>query len=86
MALSSVELEAIRRFARSPEGRGWVQLLEKKLAESDIKMRSLTGEHLYRQQGRSLELAELLNDIEGADKVLNRQDLTARPRPTRTQL
>ena len=57
-----------------------MQLLEKKLAESDIKMRTLSGEHLYRQQGRSLELAELLNDLAGADQALNRQELTTRPR------
>lgn len=76
MALTSPELETLRRYARSPEGRGLVLILEKKLAESDIKLRSLSGEHLSRQQGRSQQLAELLDEIEDADTVLKRQDVT----------
>lgn len=74
--LNTPELEALRRYARLPEGRGLVLILEKKLAESDIQMRKLTGEHLYRQQGRSLQLAELLDEIAGADTVLKRQEVT----------
>lgn len=78
--LNNPELEALRRYARLPEGRGLIQILEKKLAESDEKLRSLTGELLYRQQGRSLALAEFLDEIAGADQVLKRQELTRRPR------
>jgi hypothetical protein len=79
--LNTPELEALRQYARRPEGKGLVLILEKKLAESDIAMRKLTGELLYRQQGRSLQLAELIDEIEGADTVLKRQEPTMR-RPT----
>ena len=80
MALTTPDLEALRRYARLPEGRGLMQILETKLVESDRKMRVLTGELLYRQQGRSLQLQELLDDINGADTTLKRQELTKEPR------
>ena len=86
MALSTPELEALRRYARLPEGRGLVLILEKKLAESDLKLRTLTSEHLLRQQGRSQQLQELLDEIAGADTVLKRQDVTRRSPFTRTPL
>lgn len=78
MALSIPDLEALRRYARLPEGRTLVLILEKKLAESDAKLRVLTGELLNQQQGRSQALAELLDDIAGAEKALTRQDVTKR--------
>lgn len=78
MGLDQVDLEALRRYARSPEGRGLVLILEKKLRDSDLKLRELLGEHLVRQQGRSLQLQELIDDLTKADQVLERQALTRR--------
>ena len=79
MALSTPELEALRRFARLPEGRLWIQILEKKLAESDAKLRTLSGEILTRQQGRSQQPQELLDDMAGAERALTRQETTRQP-------
>lgn len=77
--LNTPELEALRRYARLPEGRGLILILEKKLEASDVLLRTLSGEHLHRQQGRSQQLQELLDEIGGADKVLKRQEMTKRP-------
>ena len=85
MALDLVDLEALRRYARSPEGRGLVLILEKKLRESDLKLRELLGEHLIRQQGRSLQLQELIDDLTKAEQRLERQEPSRTRKATWTQ-
>lgn len=79
MALTTGELEALRRFSRVPEGRLWVAMLEKKLAEADAKLRTATGEDLYRKQGRAQQLEELIAEVTQAEQTLNRQEPSRRP-------
>lgn len=40
-----------------------LQLLERRLAEQDVKNRSLSGEEATRGQGKALELADLLDSL-----------------------
>lgn len=79
MALTTADLQALRRFAQLPEGRVMVAVLVQKLGEADEKLRTATGEHLYRTQGRAQALDELLRDLTESDLVLKRQE---QPRAT----
>lgn len=81
MALSGNDLEAIQRISRMPEFRAYLAVLEKRQAETDAKLRTASGEELYRQQGRAQLLFELLNDSQAAAQSLNRQGQT---RPLKT--
>lgn len=49
-----------------------VAMLERKLAEVDVKLRTATGEVLYRTQGKAQQLEELLRDLTGAEQALER--------------
>ena len=68
--MTTEDLDYLRRFARTPEGRYFLGLLETRLRSRDEKLRTATGEELYRQQGRAQELYELMKDITGADSRL----------------
>lgn len=72
MPLNNEDLDLLRRVAKTPDGKALVLILEKKLRERDEKLRTATGEELYRAQGRAQELAELLSDIAEADTRLKR--------------
>jgi ABC-type Fe3+/spermidine/putrescine transport system ATPase subunit len=76
--LSKEHLTFLTAFARSPEGKFLVQLLEAKLSEQDAKLRTAVGEEVYRAQGRAQATAELIGDIRDAHQRLTRSD------PTRT--
>lgn len=78
MQLDKGQLTFLAAFARSPEGRLLVQLLEAKQREQDAKLRTAVGEEVYRAQGRAQATAELIGDILEAQQRLNRND------PTRT--
>jgi len=47
-------------------------MLQAKLGEIEAKLRTATGEEVYRTQGRALVLDELIADIEAAQQKLNR--------------
>lgn len=80
MALTNTDLEALRRFSQVPEGRMWVAMLERKLAEVDAKLRTAAGEDLYRKQGRAQQLEELIGLLtKDAEQTLKRQERSARP-------
>ena len=49
-----------------------LQVLQAKLAESDLKLRSATGEEVYRTQGRAQAFAEMIDDLAKADEKLTR--------------
>lgn len=69
------DLEVLRRYGRTPEGRLLVAVLQDRLADIDRTNRRAIGEMLYRGQGRAIEIEELLElfDASGAP---------AGPRPT----
>jgi hypothetical protein len=79
MALTNNELQALRSFFHAAEGKLYVAMLEKKLAEADANLRTATGEDLYRKQGRAQQLHELIGDLIRADQILKRQEQPARP-------
>lgn len=78
MHLNGEQLTFLARFSKSPEAAALLGLLRAKLAERDANLRIKVGEEVYRQQGRALELDELIADITQANARLNRGT------PTRT--
>lgn len=80
MHLSESQLLFLARFAKSPDGREFLELYRAKLAEVESKLRTQAGEELYRQQGRAIQLDELLADITDANKKLT-VSKSANPRP-----
>lgn len=72
MHLDASQLEFLARFSKSPEGYTLIKLLRAKLAEVEGKLRTQSGEELYRTQGRAVQLDELLADIATADEKLTR--------------
>lgn len=72
MHLSEEQLQFLARFSKSPDGRALVLMLQAKLGAVEAKLRTSTGEEVYRTQGRALVLDELIADIEGAQQKLNR--------------
>lgn len=79
MALSSTDLQALRRFSQLPEGRLMLKLLGERLAERDEKLRRMSGDDLYRMQGRAQELDEMIELLVGAGDSLTRQEQPKRP-------
>lgn len=79
MRFTTEQLTFLARFSKSPDGRQVVDILNAKLAEVEKGLRSATGEEIYRQQGRALELDELLADIKDATAKLTRLPPAARP-------
>ena len=82
MRLNESQLLFLARFAKSPEGREFLELCRAKLADRDTKLRSTEGAEVHRQQGRALELDEMIADITGAQQKLNTAQAAARPRRT----
>jgi hypothetical protein len=72
MRLSSTQLQFLARIAMTPDGKVLVDLLQALLRERDAKLRAATGEEVFRQQGRALELAELIGDFTQSQQRLER--------------
>jgi hypothetical protein len=70
MRLSESQLLFLARFAKSPEGREFTELLRAELAEVEKALRTQTGEELYRQQGHAQRLDKLIADITDASAKL----------------
>lgn len=81
MHLSTTQLQFLSRLAKTPDGLMLQQLLKAELAESDAKLRSATGEEVYRMQGRAKAVADLIDDITNAETRLTR---SAPPATSRT--
>jgi len=78
MRLSSTQLQFLARIAMTPDGKVLVDLLQARLRDHDAKLRAATGEEVFRQQGRALEIAELIDDFVQSQQRLER----AVPPPT----
>lgn len=78
------DLEVLRRFGSTPEGRLLAAVLQDRLAEHDRNNRRAIGENLYRGQGRALEIEELLQlfDASTAPAGVHRSG----PQPNRTPM
>jgi hypothetical protein len=70
MRLSEDQLLFLARLSKSPDGKALTELLRAMLAEVEGKLRTETGEMLYRTQGRAVQLDELLADIAEAQARL----------------
>lgn len=80
MRFTSDQLHFLARFSKSPDGRELLNILNSKLAETEVGLRTQVGEEIYRQQGRALQLDELIEDItEAATRLARAQP--ARPAP-----
>lgn len=64
------DLMAMRAISRLPEGRRFIDLLNRRLQHHDTNLRKLTGDAIGWTQGRAQELAELVEAIETADLKL----------------
>lgn len=80
MRLTEDQLQFLARFSKSPEGHLFLSILRAKLSEREAKLRTATGEEVYRQQGRALELDELIADVTDAMQKLNRSERTVTSR------
>lgn len=78
-SLTATDLEFLRRFSRSGEGKLWMELLQRNLADTDKRLRSTVGDDLLRQQGRAQLLAELIDQVDKAEEPFKRKDVTRRP-------
>lgn len=74
MHLTGTQLQFLSRLSKSPDGLMLLQVLQAKLAESDLKLRSATGEEVYRAQGRAQAFAEIIGDLAKADEKLTRNE------------
>lgn len=74
MALTNNDLVLLRSFFRTAEGKLYVAMLERKLAEADANLRTASGEDLYRKQGRAQQLHELIAELASAEQILKRQE------------
>jgi flagellar hook-basal body complex protein FliE len=80
MRLSESQLVFLARFAKSPEGREFADLMRAELADVEAKLRTCTGEEVYRQQGHAQRLDKILSDLAEASQRLSATQSAARPR------
>jgi hypothetical protein len=78
--LSQTDLQVLSRIAASPDGQYLLAILRKESASIDEKLRAQDAPDVYRSQGISAWLVDLVVTLEGARDKLN--DLT-RDRPHR---
>jgi hypothetical protein len=80
MSTTNNELADLARFGRLPEGKVFVDLLHKRLAEHDQRLRTATGEELIRTQGKAQAVEQLIKDITQAPTNLQRALESRAPR------
>lgn len=71
MVLSTDELTFLARFAKSPDAKALVSILQGKLGDVEGKLRRAEGAEMHRCQGRAQQLDELLADIRDAEMRLH---------------
>jgi hypothetical protein len=76
------DLDMLRRFGSTPEGRLLVAVLQDRLADCDRRNRRAIGEDLYRSQGRALEIEELLQSFDASLASAPGQTMN-KPQPNR---
>jgi thioredoxin-like negative regulator of GroEL len=65
MRLNATQLEFLTRLGKSPEGQQLQALIKAEIDETNVQLRSLTGEHLYREQGKATYLDALAGHLTG---------------------
>ena len=79
MQLQAPELQFLARLGKSPEGLHLLGLIQAEIAEVNGSLRKLTGEDLYRAQGKALWLDEFVQRLEHDATA---QRIARLPKPT----
>lgn len=74
MTLTKDDLSFLARFARSPDGRAFQLMLRARLLDADATLRKAQGEEILRAQGRAQTLAQLIDDIDSAQRKLEQHE------------
>lgn len=69
MHLEAAQAEFLARLGKSPEGQQLKVLIAALVEDSNEKLRKLTGDLLYREQGRATAHVELLELLSAPDRV-----------------
>jgi hypothetical protein len=72
MHLNATQLEFLGRLGKSPDGQQLQVLLKAEIDDVNEKLRTFTGEHLLRAQGRAVLLDELADRLSMPLTKLNR--------------
>lgn len=72
MRLDGDEIAFLARFATTPDAVRLVEILRAELSDVEAKLRTVTGEEIYRQQGHAQRLDKLLADLTGKSMKLVR--------------
>ena len=63
MRLTAQQLDFLARLGKSPDGQLLRALLKAEIDETNLQLRTLTGEHLYRAQGRATYMDDLAKHL-----------------------
>ena len=80
MRFDKSQLQVLEHLNSRPEGQLLVEMLRGKEAELVARMRTATGEEVFRAQGRLQEVAEWITALTTASKALNSTPPTLAPR------
>lgn len=78
MRLTAQQLELLARLGKSPEGQQLQALVKAEIDDVNLQLRSLSGDHLSRAQGRAAYLDDLAKHLNGAVSTASRP---AKPAP-----
>lgn len=81
MQLNTQQLEYLARLGRAPEGQMLKQLCQAWVDEANGNLRTKSGEHLLREQGRAVMLDEFMRYLEGLAAAPLRDQSRNRPIP-----
>jgi hypothetical protein len=82
MQLNQQQLEYLARLGRAPDGLMLKQLCRAWIDEANGHLRTKSGEHLTREQGRAVMLDELMRYLDGLPTTPPRDQSRARPLPS----
>lgn len=80
MRLSETQLLILARFAKSPEGKEFLDLMRAAIEAVNQELRTASGEQVLRTQGRAQQLDEVVGWITAANHKLTTSQAAARPR------
>jgi thioredoxin-like negative regulator of GroEL len=79
MRLTAQQLEFLARLGKSPEGQQLQAMMQAEIDDVNLQLRTLTGEHLYRAQGKATYLDDLAAKL--AASIRSQEQLTKRLAP-----
>jgi len=79
MRLTAQQLEFLARLGKSPEGSLLQTMIRAEIDDVNMQLRTLTGEHLYRAQGKAAHLDDLAKHLAAPIFQSQKRDLQAEP-------